>query len=320
VRSAALHEEPRSGFLVGLGGGATLRALEQTKLESIRVVELEAAVVDAVATLLPDASGLDDRRLTLSIDDARFILQVENKSYDLIVSQPSHPWVAGAGAVLTEEFFRIVQSRLNHGGIYGQWLNLFNMDIATLCSIQKTFFTVFPAGFTMMDLENGDYLLFGSNTAVSLDPARLQQRWARLQDGVLDRCCAIDDAVAVLQYFALSRRQVLEHCAHSPRNTDLNLRSEMRLATLSYERVRQRRPSEDPYRFLEEFAHFDLHPYLDGDLASILASVGSGALGAGNAPLVHRVIAGLEVVSPVLADSLSRQLSTGARRRTNAMP
>jgi hypothetical protein len=89
---------------------------------------------------------------------------------------------------------------------------------------------------------------------------------------------------------------------------------------LSYERVRQRRPSEDPYRFLEEFAHFDLHPYLDGDLASILASVGSGALGAGNAPLVHRVIAGLEVVSPALADSLSRQLSTGARRRTNAMP
>src|SRR5690606_23470347 len=124
-----LHENPRSAFVVGLGGGATMRALEFTHIESLRVVELEPLMRDAVLSVLsPDAAGFTDPRLTLTFDDARSTLLMEQQSYDIIVSQPSHPWRSGAANLFTREFFEIVESRLNRGGIYAQWLALFRMD------------------------------------------------------------------------------------------------------------------------------------------------------------------------------------------------
>ena len=59
-------------------------------------------------------------------------------TYDAVVSQPSHPWLAGSSALYTEEFFREVQQSLRPGGVLVQWVNLFRMDIASLRSVVAT--------------------------------------------------------------------------------------------------------------------------------------------------------------------------------------
>src|SRR5690606_21568276 len=103
-----LHQEPRSAFVVGLGGGATMRAFEFSAIESIRVVELEPGMRDALLSVYsPEQAGLSDPRLTLSFADARNTLLVEPRRYDIIVSQPSHPWRAGAANLFTQQFFEI---------------------------------------------------------------------------------------------------------------------------------------------------------------------------------------------------------------------
>ncbi|MCG6971166.1 MAG: fused MFS/spermidine synthase, partial [Gammaproteobacteria bacterium] len=125
-----LHDDPKEAFVVGFGGGITTRALTLTEnLEFIKVVELEPMVVEAGRAIVDgEIAALKDPRVTLEFNDARNTLLTEDHTYDVIAAQPSHPWVARASNVFTLEFFQLVKSRLNEGGIYGQWVNLFNMD------------------------------------------------------------------------------------------------------------------------------------------------------------------------------------------------
>ncbi|MCK4586678.1 MAG: fused MFS/spermidine synthase, partial [Gammaproteobacteria bacterium] len=172
-----LHENPRSAFVVGFGGGITTKALTMTSLESIRVVELEPAVVEAGRAILGgEIPALQDPRVTLSFNDARNTLLVEENKYDIIAAQPSHPWLARASNVFTKEFFNLVKSRLNEGGVYGQWVNLFHMDATTLKSLLRAFYEVFPHGMTFANLDTGDFIMYGSGSPVVFDYARIQKR------------------------------------------------------------------------------------------------------------------------------------------------
>ena len=171
-----LHQDPKSAFLIGYGGGITTQALVSTDLEALRIVELEPAVVEAGRSVARGpATALADPRVDLEFNDARNTLLVEDATYDLIVSQPSHPWVAGSANVFTQEFWEIARSRLNRGGIFGQWVNLFQMDATTLRSIMKAFYTVFPEGMTFANSESGDLLLFGSDRPLVFDYERMNR-------------------------------------------------------------------------------------------------------------------------------------------------
>ena len=79
------------------------------------------------------------------------MLVVEDRKYDLIMSQPSHPWLAGTAGVFSREFWEITKSRLNDGGVFAQWVNLFRMDAPTLKSLLKSFFSVYPEGMVFSD-------------------------------------------------------------------------------------------------------------------------------------------------------------------------
>jgi predicted membrane-bound spermidine synthase len=262
-----LHEDPRSCFVVGYGGGVTVRALERTDLERIRVVELEPTVVEAVRSVWGARSGLDDERIELVYDDARHDLLVGEGGYDLVVSQPSHPWLAGASPLFTEEFFRLVRSRLSEGGVCGQWLNLFNMDVTTLRSLTATFYAVFPHGFTLAVPESGDLLFFGSRYPIRIRPDLLETRMTSPGVERTLSACGIRDRVDLLRRFAWSRREAVALSAGSRRNTDRNVLSEVRLAALNLRRDAAPPAAEDPYAFLRDHASFDLEPLVEAGAA-----------------------------------------------------
>ncbi len=254
-----LHEDPKSAFVVGFGGGITTKALTYTDLQSIRVVELEPAVIEAGRAIVDgEIKALQDPRVQLSINDARNTLLVEEATYDMIVAQPSHPWRAGAANVFTREFFEVVKSRLNPDGIHGQWINLFNMDVTTLRALFNSYLAVFPEVISFANLKSGDFLLFGSQKKLIFDFDRVSVRFQRENISKLFAKHDIFKAEQLLWYFALSRQEIQDAVGDSPFNTDRNILSEVRLSKI----IKKPTGDEDPYAFLRSHFTFDVLPYL----------------------------------------------------------
>jgi predicted membrane-bound spermidine synthase len=141
---ALLRPEARELLAVGLGGGVVLESVPST-IESIDVIELEPEVLAANQKVAAQRAidPLADPRVRVHIGDARGALQLTEKRWDAIVSQPSHPWTAGASHLYTREFFALVRSHLKPDGVFVQWIGLGFVDEALLRSLAATLVDVF---------------------------------------------------------------------------------------------------------------------------------------------------------------------------------
>jgi predicted membrane-bound spermidine synthase len=135
-----------NAFLVGWGTGMTARAMLDAGIGRVVAAELEPAVLEAAR--LFDPSALTDPRVELRVGDARTQLgHAPPRSFDVIVSQPSNPWVTGAARLFSREFFGLMHSRLRDGGRALVWVQLYEIDRATVQSLVATFLAVFPAAY-----------------------------------------------------------------------------------------------------------------------------------------------------------------------------
>ena len=140
-----LRPNARSMLMIGLGGGLSLEAAPSS-IESIHVIELEREVVRAHHAIEAQRgfSPLSDPRVQVVVNDARGALMLTDARFDAIVSQPSHPWTAGASHLYTREFFSLVSDHLEPGGVFVQWIGLAFVDEPLLRSIVATLLEVFP--------------------------------------------------------------------------------------------------------------------------------------------------------------------------------
>lgn len=136
--------ETRRMLIVGLGGGNVVRSVPPS-VRTIDVIELEPEVVAAnhVIDPLRAEDPLSDRRVTLIENDARGALLLSAARYDAIVSQPSHPWTAGASHLYTREFMRQVHGHLAPGGVFVQWMSAEFVDESLLRALLATVADVF---------------------------------------------------------------------------------------------------------------------------------------------------------------------------------
>jgi spermidine synthase len=323
-----LHPDPKSAFQVGFGGGITTYTLTTTDLKAIRVVELEPVVVEAVRSLHRGAvPALADPRVRLDIDDARHRLLLDPDTYDLIISQPSHPWRAGAANVFTREFDALVARKLNPGGIATQWVNLFRMDVPTLGSIVNAFYGVFPHGavFGSLEPDAGMLLLVGSERPLAFNAERTARR---LQTPSLARGQVPEyfaDANRLFRYYLLSRDEALALAAGRPPNTDTNILSEVRLAR----RLHNRWGAANPVHAVAAHAGYDVVPYLAEPRAPALYQFGRAFLREGQHGMAARVEARLGPLDPVrarwlrherLADALYHAEATALYERFDDWP
>ena len=137
--------DTKSMLIVGFGGGVVAEDLPAT-LAEIDIVELEPKVLAANRSISADRNidPLQDPRINVIINDARNALRLTDKRYDAIVSQPSHPWTAGASHLYTSEFMNLVRSRLNSDGVFLQWMNTQFVSEPLLKSFAATLLHVFP--------------------------------------------------------------------------------------------------------------------------------------------------------------------------------
>jgi spermidine synthase len=259
----AFHKNPKSAFVVGFGGGTTTRTLADTGLPEVRVVELEPAIVEA-GRFIPGGpiEALDKPNVHLDFNDARNVLIVENKKYDLIISQPSHPWIAGAAGVFSQDFWEITRSRLNAGGVFAQWVNLFRMDATTLKSILKAFFSAYPHGMVFNNPDN--LILIGSDQPLEFDYKRFNDILSIPAIKEKFRGDNVRTVHDVIWFYALSREDALAASADAIPNTDTNVLSEIRLSAL----VDSPTGGEDPRAFIQRNSNMNVSGYLGSDAKS----------------------------------------------------
>lgn len=118
-----IRPDAKSMLIVGLGGGNAINGVSPL-VEEIDVIELEPRVIDAneIAGDLRVIDPLKDPRLTIYINDARSALSLTDKKYDAIISQPSHPWTAGASHLYTREYMALAADHLTDDGVFLQWM------------------------------------------------------------------------------------------------------------------------------------------------------------------------------------------------------
>jgi spermidine synthase len=155
-----LAHPPRRVLLVGFGSGMTASALAAYPgLERLDVVEIEPAVVAAAPLLAPlNRDVLSDRRVHVTFDDARNFLFTAREKYDLIVSEPSNPWIAGVATLFTREFYVAVRDRLAPGGVFVQWMQAYSLYPDDLRMLFATFLSEFQ-GATLWHGDAPDMIL-----------------------------------------------------------------------------------------------------------------------------------------------------------------
>ena len=161
-----LHPQPKRAAILGLGSGVTLGSALTHPLDQVTVLEISREVVDASKYFeAENHAALADPRTQLIVGDGRTHLMLGRQQYDVIVSEPSNPWMAGIASLFTREFFQGARDRLAPGGVLCQWAHTYDISQDDLRSIVATFLSVFPNG-TMWLVGDADVLLLGSTESL----------------------------------------------------------------------------------------------------------------------------------------------------------
>ena len=179
---ALLSPSPRSVLVVGFGAGVTAGSfVPNPDVQRIVICEIEP-LIPRVATQYFSKENYDvlnDKRTEVVYDDARHYILTTKQKFDVITSDPIHPWVKGSATLYSKEYFELVKAHLNAGGIVTQWVPLYQSDLATVKSEIGTFFQVFPDGTIWsneVDGEGYDIVLLGQAEPAKIDLSQMQQR------------------------------------------------------------------------------------------------------------------------------------------------
>ena len=183
---ALLHARPRSALVVGCGAGITAGSLIlHPEMERVTICELEPLIPPAIARFFGKANHgvIHDPRTRVVFDDARHFVLTSPDKFDIITSDPIHPWVKGSATLYTTEYYEMCKRHLNPGGVIAQWVPLYESDAETVKSQIATFFQVFPDGVIWSNdtifQEGYDVVLFGQTGTTRIDVEALQQRLER---------------------------------------------------------------------------------------------------------------------------------------------
>ncbi|HEX5766885.1 MAG TPA: hypothetical protein VFX94_01515, partial [Burkholderiales bacterium] len=170
----ALRPETRTAAVIGIGTGLTTHTLLQSlDIERVETVEIEAAMAEASRGFMPRNSGaFADPRGAILIDDAKSFFSTRNRRYDLIISEPSNPWVSGVSGLFTREFYRRIRRHLNPDGMLVQWIQLYEIDASLVATVLGALGAEFPH-YAVFGASDHDLLIMAAENPV---PRQAQAR------------------------------------------------------------------------------------------------------------------------------------------------
>ncbi len=241
---ALLHPRPRSVLIVGCGAGVTAGSfLTHPEVERIVVCEIEPLIPRVVAQFFSDENYhlmdgvegqnprlVNGKQVQVVYDDARHFVLTTPEKFDIITSDPIHPWVKGAATLYTKEYFELCRRHLNPGGLVTQWVPLYESNPDAVKSEVATFFDVFPGGTIWSNDVDGvgyDVVLLGQDGALKVDVDELQARLLRPDHAEVAKSIGdvgFKSAVELLSTYAGQGADLGEWLHDAQINTDRNLR------------------------------------------------------------------------------------------------
>jgi spermidine synthase len=223
-----LHPDARQVAVIGLGTGMTVKAIGTfPSVKGIEVLEIEPAIVEA-ARFFSEKNGkiLDDPRVRVVPTDGRNYLMAAPRLYDLIISEPSNPWIAGIASLFTRDFYATARRKLAPDGLFTQWIHVYSMSPDDLRMVFRTFSESFPH-VSVWNLQESDFLLIGSVKEPQFDYPRLEKILAGNETLKSDlRDLGLSDIYAVLGFYRMGKKELLAFAEGAEFNTDDNARLE----------------------------------------------------------------------------------------------
>ncbi|MEE9370220.1 MAG: fused MFS/spermidine synthase, partial [Sedimentisphaerales bacterium] len=213
------HRNPKTVMVLGLASGITAGEVLYYPVEQLDVIDINRQVVTASDFFLPwNNNVLSNPRTNLIIQDGRAHLQLTRQKYDVIISEPSNPWMAGLAALFTRDFFDLAKDRLNDDGIFVQFIHSYQMNWPTFALVGRAFEKVFPNSLLVLTAPSGaggDYLLVGFKGKGKLNLENAQQKLSYAQQSK-----NISIADARLLYRLIVCEDLRELFGRGPVNTD----------------------------------------------------------------------------------------------------
>jgi predicted membrane-bound spermidine synthase len=156
----------KQGAVIGNGSGMSSHfLLGSPTLERLTTIDIEPEMINGSHTFYPvNRRVFDDPRARFVHDDAKSFFAASNTKYDLILSEPSNPWVSGVSGLFTDEFYGRVKTYLTPTGVFGQWLHLYEIDDGLVLSVIKAVHRNF-ASYDIYLTADVDILIVASNQA-----------------------------------------------------------------------------------------------------------------------------------------------------------
>ncbi len=179
---ALVHTDPKSVLIVGFGAGVTAGSfVTYPSMKHIVICEMEPLIPPTATKYFAkeNYNVMHDPRTTIYYDDARHFVLTTPEKFDIITSDPIHPWVKGSATLYSKEYFELVKQHLNPGGVVTQWVPLYESDAETVKSEIATFFDVFPGGSVWANELNGggyDVFLLGQAEPTHINLDTLEQK------------------------------------------------------------------------------------------------------------------------------------------------
>src|SRR5258707_6226519 len=167
----ALKPDAKSVAVIGIGTGLTMHTLLQSlDIERVDTIEIEPAMAEAARGFAPRNSGaFADPRGTIVIDDAKSFFSTHARRYDIVISEPSNPWVSGVASLFTRQVYRRVRPHLNPGGLLVQWFQLYEIDAALVSTVLRALGEEFPH-YAIYAASDHDFLIVASDAPLPPAP------------------------------------------------------------------------------------------------------------------------------------------------------
>ena len=228
-----IPENPHRVLVIGCGAGVTAGAVSiEPHLQKETIAEIEPLVPKVVSTHFAEHNFdvIRNPRVEVRIDDGRHYLLTSKEKFDGITSDPLDPWVKGAAALYTREFFEIAKQHLNPGGVVTQFVQLYESNEDAVKSEIATFLEAFPNGMVFANTVNGqgyDVVLLGQVEPTKIDVDKLQQKldspeYARMAQSL--REIGIYSATDLMATYAGNVPDLMPWIKDAMINRDRNLR------------------------------------------------------------------------------------------------
>lgn len=302
-------DQPMGGekvAMIGFGSGVTAGAALQWPLETLEVVEIEPAMLRASQFFNHvNHEPLADPRTKVVETDGRNFLEYATDQYDVIISEPSNPWIAGVASLFTVEHFRRAKRKLAPGGVFGQWVQLYEINPDNVKVILATFREVFPHVQIYSSMPKGtDLILIGSDRALPLPPEGFVAAWQNDATRRELKRAGVSSPWDPYGLMFMNQPELEEFARGAPLNTDDN-----GLLEFSAPRDLIRYDVGEKYfadRYFRKDDYGDVRPHLD-----------EWAAGWSRAQRGELAIAAWKAGKAVLADSLVAEWNRDAVLRTS---